>query len=1039
LAELTERLQSAVGSTYRIERELGGGGMSRVFVAEETALGRKVVIKVLPPDMAVSVNQDRFRREMQVIARLQHPNVVPLLNAGLAGELLWYSMPFVEGESLRARMQRGGLPVAEAVRLIREVAEALDHAHQHGLVHRDIKPDNVLLSGGHAVVTDFGVAKAVSESADAGATLTSVGLALGTPTYMAPEQAMADPNTDERADIYSLGAMAYEMLSGQPPFTGQTPQAVLAAHITQAPAALSSVSPAISPTVNTVVMRCLEKNPADRFQKARDLLPHLDAFLTPSGGTAATGAMTPSGAAATIQRTHPVRLAVLFALGSLVVLTLTWWLVQRLGLPDWVFAAGIGLLLAGLPIVLRAGRHERRRAMAMMTGTSIPVPSGAMGRLTTLRGAVGGGLLAFVGLLVGAGGFMGLRAAGVGPFATLVSAGTLSSRDKLVLADFENRTSDSTLGQTVTEALRIDLTRSTMVRLIEPADVTAALERMERKSAGPLTSAVAQEVAVREGAKATIAGDIAPVGTGFALTVRVLSAADGTTLLAERESASGPGELIAAVDRLSRRVREGIGESLKSIREGVALEEVTTSSLEALRKYSQAERLSDEGRFEEALKLINEVLGLDSTFAMAWRKKGVVLSNIQADPAGELAALMRAYDLRDRLPERERLITTAYYHGGVVRDRKAQIAAYEELLQRWPDDLTALNNIAIALAEEGRFADAEQATRRGLDASPFVGTLWTNLVDALASQGEFPAADSAMNRWAELDPKATGRPNMLARLAWARGDWASAAAWVDSMQRSPQPAFQSFGLSGARSLAMVQGRLTDAARNSRAQEEIDEARGSSRYRAVVVMAKARTTLGSSPDAGVKYLDSVMARHPLEALPPASRPYAQLAIEYARGGAVTRAEALMRDYAREMPEVVRNSPDRFTAEGMIAQARGEHARAIELLRTSRVREGCITCRLAEIGRSFEALKQPDSALAAYEQLATAVEPYPFYNDYTLPGTYRRLGELYEAKGEGKKALEYYGKFVDLWQDADASLQPRVIEVRKRIAELSAKER
>jgi tetratricopeptide (TPR) repeat protein len=214
---------------------------------------------------------------------------------------------------------------------------------------------------------------------------------------------------------------------------------------------------------------------------------------------------------------------------------------------------------------------------------------------------------------------------------------------------------------------------------------------------------------------------------------------------------------------------------------------------------------------------------------------------------------------------------------------------------------------------------------------------------------------------------------------------------------------------------MVQGRLTDAATNSQAQEEIDEARGSSRYRAVVIMARAQTTLGSSPDAGVKYLDSVMARHPLEALPPASRPYAQLAIEYARGGAVTRAEALMRDYA-ELPGG-RNS-DRYVAEGMIAQARGD-VPGDELLRTSRVREGCITCRLAEIGQSFEALQQPDSALAAYEHLATAVEPYPFYNDYSLPGTYRRLGELYEGKGDTKKALEYYGKFVDLWKDADAS--------------------
>jgi serine/threonine-protein kinase len=232
--------------------------------------------------------------------------VVPLLNAGLAGELLWYSMPFVEGESLRTRLDRGGeLPVAEAARLLREVAEALDHAHAHGVVHRDIKPDNVLLSGGHAVVTDFGVAKAVSE-AGAGGTLTSVGLALGTPAYMAPEQATADPHTDERADIYALGAMAYEMLTGAPPFTGPNPQAVLAGHITRAPTMASSVRPAIPPVLNAVIMRCLEKRPADRFQKARDLIPHLDAYLTPSGGTLATSA-SPAMPAASSEAAGPPR------------------------------------------------------------------------------------------------------------------------------------------------------------------------------------------------------------------------------------------------------------------------------------------------------------------------------------------------------------------------------------------------------------------------------------------------------------------------------------------------------------------------------------------------------------------------------------------------------------------------------------------------------------------------------------------------------------------------------------------------------------
>ena len=233
--ELQQRLQSALGDTHRILRELGGGGMSRVFLAEEIRLGRQVVVKVLPPETGAAVNVERFEREIRLAARLQHPHIVPLLSAGAAGDLLYYVMPFIEGESLRSKLAREGeLPVAEAARILREIVDALSYAHRNGVVHRDIKPDNVLLSDGHAVVTDFGVAKAVSASSGA-SSLTSLGVALGTPAYMAPEQAAADPHVDHRADIYAVGVLAYEMLAGRTPFTAPTPQAMLAAHITQAP------------------------------------------------------------------------------------------------------------------------------------------------------------------------------------------------------------------------------------------------------------------------------------------------------------------------------------------------------------------------------------------------------------------------------------------------------------------------------------------------------------------------------------------------------------------------------------------------------------------------------------------------------------------------------------------------------------------------------------------------------------------------------------------------------------------------------------
>lgn len=371
MTELRDDLQAALGATYRLEQELGGGGMSRVFLAEEVALGRKVVIKVLPPEMVSGVNQDRFRREIQLAARLQHPHIVPLLAAGATGDLLWYAMPFIEGESLRVRLARqGDLPVKETVQVLREIADALGYAHSQGVVHRDIKPDNVLVSGRHVLVTDFGVAKAVSDSAG-GQSLTSLGMALGTPAYMAPEQASADPHVDHRADIYALGAMGYEMLCGQPPFTGPNPQAVLAAQVMKQPTAVSAARPAVPAALNALVMRCLEKRPSDRWQSAEELGTQLDLLLTPSGGTTPTTAVPAisSGTEAALKRAHPLRVAALFALASVVVLSLVWLAVQRIGLPDWVFYVGIGLMAAGLPIMLLTANRERQRALARSTGT----------------------------------------------------------------------------------------------------------------------------------------------------------------------------------------------------------------------------------------------------------------------------------------------------------------------------------------------------------------------------------------------------------------------------------------------------------------------------------------------------------------------------------------------------------------------------------------------------------------------------------------------------------------------------------------------
>lgn len=278
MADVRETLQQTLGGSYRIERELGGGGMSHVFVAEDLALGREVVIKVLAPEMAAGVDADRFERETQLVARLQHSYIVPLLAAGVADGCPYYTMPFVQGESLRERLERTGeLPIRDGIKVLRDVAEALAYAHERGVVHRDIKPANILLTQDHAFVTDFGIAKAVgAATTHAHSSLTSAGFAVGTPAYMAPEQALGDPATDHRADIYAFGVLAYEVLAGHPPFSQRSDRAVAAAHALEQPRPLDQVRPAVPAELAALVMRCLEKRPADRPQSASELVGTLD-------------------------------------------------------------------------------------------------------------------------------------------------------------------------------------------------------------------------------------------------------------------------------------------------------------------------------------------------------------------------------------------------------------------------------------------------------------------------------------------------------------------------------------------------------------------------------------------------------------------------------------------------------------------------------------------------------------------------------------------------------------------------------------------
>ena len=1043
MSDLQDRLQAALGDAYKVERELGGGGMSHVFLAQETALGRRVVIKVLPPDMAAGVNIERFRREIQLAASLQHPHVVPLHAAGQVGDLFYYTMPLVEGESLRTKLSREGeLPVGEAVRILRDVADALAYAHAHGVVHRDIKPDNILISGQHAVVTDFGVAKAMSDSTK-GSSLTSLGVALGTPAYMAPEQAAADPHVDHRADLYAVGAMAYEMLSGRPPFSGMAPQQVLAAHVTMTPVPVTATRASVPPALNALVMRLLEKKPADRVQRAEELLTSLQAMATPSGGLAPTGATAPtpaltSGAEAALRRAHPARVTLLFGLASLAVLAVVYALRARLGLPDWIVPGAVVLLLIGLPIMLMTGRLERERMIASTTGTH-RIPDAGVRKLLTWRRAILGGALAFGALAVVVIGYSLMRAMGIGSVGTLQAKGLIKERQPILLAEFVNHASDTSLGGTLTEAFRVDLSQSQSVKLMGGEAVSNALERMQKSPNAVLTPALAQEVAQREGVPAVVVGEISPVGKSYVLSAKVVSATEGSVLTAVRQTAASDAELIPALDQLSHDLRERIGESLVTIRADQPLEHVTTSSLEALKRYTAAERLADDGQEEAAIPYLQEAVQIDTGFAMAWRKLGVLIGNNNGSAAKVTEAVTRAYQHRDRLPELEKQATIAYYYDFVDHDPSKVIAAYRAMLAIDPNNTIPLNNLSIQLYLAGQYAEAESLALRCMANGVFSNCPF-HAIRAELMEGKLATADTSLARWERALPR---DPNMMGTrfaLASYRGDYATADRFARVLLESSRDskAWQENGVAGLGALAGVQGKLGDAQRQMRESAKISVDRGAPdvylTMMARVAQFQARYQ-GSA--AGWATMQEALAKHPLASMPASDRPYTQVAIAAAMTGHDDDARRLMTEYVRLVPAgLVANDPDRLAVPGLIALNEGRYAEAIPALQAGRVQNQCIGCYMPEIAEAYGKLGQQDSARVYYERYLSNGGIYRIFVDAAYKANaYQRLGELAEQRGDKKAAVEYYEKLLDLWKAADPELQPIVKDTRARVIRLT----
>ena len=733
-------------------------------------------------------------------------------------------------------------------------------------------------------------------------------------------------------------------------------------------------------------------------------------------------------------------------------------LTEGLGLPDWVPPFALILLLIGLPIVIgtafvqegmgggevAASTEPEPRAKGADSGEDTPAAElddgRAHHRLFTWRNAILGGVAAFALLGVVTAGYMTMRTLGVGPAGTLVAKGMLEEGVDVVLADFQS--SDPELGDVVTGALRIDLVESPTIRIVARSELAEALSRMQRDENSPITGDVARELAVREGYGAIIEGNVGTAGSGYVLTASILGGEGWEPLAGFRTTAKSDDDLIDAIEELSRDIREKAGESLRSVQSAPPLDQVTTASLEALRTYTRAEALEGEGDQETALELYERAVSIDPSFAMAYRKIGVALGNMNVRREDEIDALTRAFELRERLPQREQLQAEAYYHVSVTGDREAVIRTYEALLEIDPDDIAALNNLGIAYRERDRLEESERLLNRAVAVEAFnVG--FENLAQTRARMGRPGPAEAALDSGIAYLPRATfGFEEYRVELAASLGRYEAA----DSMIAAYEARFRGpDALSSAAQLRFrleaVRGRLRSAAKSL---EDFGVTSGFwTNPMAVAYLRSSLALVEGDREAAARITLDAHDRL-RDSLPPGDRRYSLTLVTLLEAGKSAEAERLFAEWQELVPDDALGAvgrDDRRGIQARLAFARGDHEGATrlweELRRECPGRPPCSLYAAEGLARIHEAAGDAAAAIVEYERLLSE----PFMNRFWFDTRHRgpaleRLGQLYDEAADLENAAKYYAMFVELWRDADPVLQPRVQAAQQRLDEIFA---
>lgn len=770
----------------------------------------------------------------------------------------------------------------------------------------------------------------------------------------------------------------------------------------------------------------------------------------------------------------------LYLAGSWIALQVVETLTESASLPDWVPALALVLLVIGFPIVMatafvqhggpNAGAVRESELLAAAGGgaesaessaatapesppVSAPPESGAVAgpgeaqestaqhRFFTWRNAIAGGVLAFALLGFLAAGWLVTRQLGIGPAATLVAKGVLEDRAPVLVADFENTAGAADLGRTATLALRTDLGQSRVITVVAPTQVAEVLQRMDRPADARLDLDLAREVAIREGYAAVITGEITSAGSAFVVAGRMVDAASGEVLLSDRVRADDEGAILDAIDELSESLRERIGESLSTLRSEPALADVTTTDLEALRKYTEAVRaIETEGNQERGIALLEEAVDLDPDFAMAWRKLGTELNNRREDRARTVEALTRAFELKDRLTRREEYLTAATYYTMVTNESDKAVTAYENLLDLEPDNDAALNNLGNAYSALRDLPRAEDYFVRAsvIDSSNSIP--FTNAVGVQVSLGKNDAALAMIDRAGRLFPDDPYVRQYRAHLLAVEGEPDAAA---DSLEELREDWIGSLFWRGAlahdlATFAATRGHMAAAEELKRDELQTYELRDlpGEYLEAVTGVAWLDLFVRDDRDRALARVGEALAGHPLAEIAPLDRPYLELAQLYAASGRPERARELIAEYEVEVPANARRGlePFELRARGLADVAEGRVAEGLEQIRRSDFGQ-CQMCAEALAAAATRQIDDPDLEIEALEAWVESPDLFRVYFDASLLGpALERLGRLYDERGEAEKAAEYYARLVELWADADEELQPRVRAAQTRLEEI-----